>query len=292
MEKRRQILGTLVVCGFLALVPSVVQSAPYGSSGASENLLTRITQLEERVAELGDSMDGSAPNTGSISFRRELQQDFENYIQRLDAERRQFQDFLETLIKWFGVFIGAAVALLGWRSYRDAKAFVEGQARRLLSHLIDERVGSVEERLDAYDRVATRELWFSKSEVLVTGTKDQLGEMRNALEVMRSEISLEVVPYSEDLFEEECSRKRHDLIIYAFNPGKDGHDPQLARLTALMAEHSWEIPILVYTGYRSRVAVEEYQMRDWMTMANSPVTLVVNTFSLTHAFVNKRRTAQ
>lgn len=207
-------LIVLVICCAMALAPPLVHSAQSGASPTNDDLADRLVRLEEQVRTLAESIAVASVDGDAASLRHELRQEFEYYIDRLDAERSQFRSFLETLIKWFAGFLTAVICVVGWRCVRDAKVFVDSQARLLVSKILDERVGTLEDRLAAYDRVATRELWFRKSNVLVTGSTDLHDEMREALDVMKEEISLDVVPYSEATFLSKSTGKQYSLVIY------------------------------------------------------------------------------
>ena len=284
-----------IVVWFVALLlfTSVAFAA---SSSPEQDLARKVADLEAEVAKLRAQNDLQATLLRElISFRSDLSADAKTHRESLEQTTDRSFHMIERLINVAAIVFGlvaAAFTCVGLRTIKDVKRIVEEKASTSLKAIIDKRVYAYEQRVEALQSLADREMSHRNSRVLILGSEEDIEALNTERdEITRSGVrSVAISEYPCKDLPGKITNDEVDIIVFRFHPNEDKSDPRICQLSSFLQEKGCRIPLLVYTHGYGRVEKADKQILDqypWSTYANNPVTLVSNLYGLAQIFSSK-----
>lgn len=218
--------------------------------------------------------------------------DYRGYI---EAERREYQDFLTRIYSIIGVLLAALSGILGFlglRSLQDLrdKGFreieqardairqeVEAQMRHDLGRLVEEKLSEKEHLVTALQSLAAKQAVWDRARIRIIAPAAELAKMGEVELGYFGQAQLDTQPWQETEPIPDC-----DALIYVYQYAEgEGADPGLGKVLAALRGR--RIPLIVYNYYHpaplidkaDKAALDRYPFG---VLANAPFTLIANTY--------------
>ncbi|MFD1407516.1 hypothetical protein ACFQ49_05015 [Kroppenstedtia eburnea] len=266
----------LFLAAFLTLHPGV-----FAAEKAEQDLSEKVEHLEKEMKQLSAKAD-------SYDYLKE--------------ETKAYREFVEgewdRFINWFIVFVGiasGAIAFLNWTSQKEIKNNVREQLHKQVEEELNRETKRLRSRIRDLEEVVSRESWLRSSKILALDR----GRLKNI--ISSSPLNQQNVTYDSPPFNRLpylLTKGEVDIIVYEYDhESEELRDEDLIYLLDQLKHHSNRsvpIPIVIYTNGKNVDNTEIEGLLDqyeWYTYANHRITLIANTYSLTHAYYSEVKNA-
>ncbi|MGF7086904.1 hypothetical protein JOD24_000736 [Kroppenstedtia sanguinis] len=290
MSKRASFWGMIVVfflTSFLTLHTDVS-----AAEKADPDLSEKVEQLEKEMNQLSAKND-------SYDY---LKEETKSYREFVEGEWDRFNNLLQWVLPIVVTVIGATLIFFDVKSIRDIKKRTEeinNTVKKQLDQHVEEELNRETEkmriRIRDLENIVNRESWLRSSKILVLD-RGKLKEIISSSPLNQKNVIYDS-PSSHRL-PDLLEKGEVDIIVYEY--GNDSEKPRDEDLSSLLkilkvhSEQSVSIPIVIYTEGKQvgKTEVQELSKNyPWYTFANNRITLVSNTYGLTHAYYSEAKKA-
>ncbi|QKG83302.1 hypothetical protein GXN76_01675 [Kroppenstedtia pulmonis] len=308
MIKHASRYGMLLII-FLMIAGTLYSPLAFAEDKKEEKLADKVEKLERELEKLKAKEE-------SYDYLKEENRQYREFVEK---EWDRFLEVFLILLPIIVTVIGAVLIFLDFKSMRDIRSRLNEQKMQAENELSKAREkiheeavqelntvrqdtrkiaeqefkGVLEKELDvlkhevnSLNELAQRESRFLQSNIIALSK----GELEKLLTPMKSK-KINYYPLTTDL-NQLLKQQEVDIIVYEYAGSKGQTDEVLGRILKILGKYEEDgkdsLPIVVYYPDRvnnsDRDCLQDYKK---FIIANTPVSLISNIYSLSHVFLSK-----
>lgn len=256
----------------------------YAAEKSDQDLSEKVEQLEEEMKQLSAKDD-------SYDY---LKEETKAYREFVEGEWDRFLNWFFGIIGIVSVMITAVITFFHMSSKKEIKNSVKAQLDQRVEEELNRETEKLKIRIRELEGVVNRESWLRNSKILALD-RGKLKDIISSSPLNQQNVTYDFPPFNRLPY--LLAKGEVDIVVYEYDHESEKQkDQDLIYLLDQLRRHSnrsVQIPIVMYTDgkeVRNTEVQKLLEAYEWYTYANHRITLVANTYGLTHAYcsaVNK-----